>query len=147
MLYIIFSFLSYLLLSNYSHNIVILIPTRIVTTARHSVGAVSRGRLVFPHRSNTNTYIPKSSAHTTTLSFSTSQSRLADKESTKNSQKSPEEPPPMGFSLEGLDLSRNTKIAVIAILSIFGTIESIFWIKWIWTWLKVDKEEEPESKA
>ncbi|KAL7941459.1 hypothetical protein V8C42DRAFT_334629 [Trichoderma barbatum] len=38
------------------------------------------------------------------------------------------------FSFEGLGMSRNVKIFVIAVLSIFGTIETWVWCKGIYRW-------------
>ncbi|KAK1244300.1 hypothetical protein MKX07_003099 [Trichoderma sp. CBMAI-0711] len=47
------------------------------------------------------------------------------------------------FSFEGLGMSRNAKIFVIAVLSIFGTIETWVWCKGIYRWwYGAPKEEE-----
>ncbi|KAI1377418.1 hypothetical protein F4677DRAFT_57021 [Hypoxylon crocopeplum] len=125
-----------------------MLATRFAMTIRNSAGAVGRVRLVSSHSSTINSHIPKPSTHMTTSKFSTSRSRLATKQPNKDdSSKQSESPPPMQFSLDGLGMSRNTKIAVIIILSIFGTMESIFYIRWIWRWLAGTKDEEPESKA
>lgn len=121
-----------------------MLATRFAITARNGAGAISRG-IASPLRPKVSSHLPESSAPIASFKFSTSSSRCEKKQSTKDSSKSPEELP--SFSFEGLGMSRNTKIAVIVILSIFGTIESIFWIKWISNWFSGTKEGEPESKA
>ncbi|KAI1410919.1 hypothetical protein F5Y13DRAFT_166559 [Hypoxylon sp. FL1857] len=122
-----------------------MLATRLAVTARNSAGAVSRGRLIFPCRPTANSHIPKTSTSATSRNLSSSSPSLEKKQPTKDSPKSPEELP--SFSFEGLGMSRNTRIAVIVILSIFGTIETIFWIRWIRNWFSGTKDDEPESKA
>ncbi|OTA61083.1 hypothetical protein K449DRAFT_68576 [Hypoxylon sp. EC38] len=122
-----------------------MLATRFVVTARNGAGAIIRGRIASPFKPSVNPHLPKSSAPTASLNFSTSSSKFEKKQSTKNTTKSPEELP--SFSFEGLGLSRNSKIAVIVISSIFGTIESIFWIKWIWNWFSGTKDGESESES
>ncbi|KAI0840255.1 hypothetical protein F5Y06DRAFT_252171 [Hypoxylon sp. FL0890] len=122
-----------------------MLATRSVVTARNSAGAVSRGRIAFPYWPAINSYISKASTPITSFKFSTTSSRPEKKQSTKDSSKPPEELP--AFSFDGLGMSRNTKIAVIVILSIFGTIETIFWIKWIWNWFSGTKDDEPRIKS
>jgi hypothetical protein len=39
-------------------------------------------------------------------------------------------------SLESLGIGRNMKLFLLAVLSIFGTIETWFWCKAIWIWWK-----------
>lgn len=124
-----------------------MLSTRLVTMTRNSAGAVSRRHLVFPHTSTINPHAPRSPTPIAISNFSTSRHRLATKQPPKDSSKSPEEPPPMNFSFEGLGMSRNTRIAVLVILSIFGTIESIFWISWIWELFTGKKDDGSESKA
>ena len=49
------------------------------------------------------------------------------------------------FSFQGLSTNSTVKIVVIAALSVFGTIESIFWAKVLWAWVsppKIEKENE-----
>ncbi|KAH7234786.1 uncharacterized protein BKA55DRAFT_579452 [Fusarium redolens] len=46
------------------------------------------------------------------------------------------------FSLESLGLSKRTRIVVLVVLSIFGTIETWFWCKAIWQWRKGHREGE-----
>lgn len=52
------------------------------------------------------------------------------------------------FSLDGLGLSKNMKVFLIVVLSIFGTMETWFYCKAIWRWwygeegLKVTTEEK-----
>ncbi|KAI1842326.1 hypothetical protein JX266_011494 [Neoarthrinium moseri] len=40
------------------------------------------------------------------------------------------------FSLESLGMSKNMRIGVLAIISVFATIETWFWCQWIWRWWK-----------
>ncbi|CAG9989525.1 unnamed protein product [Clonostachys byssicola] len=40
------------------------------------------------------------------------------------------------FNLNSLGLSKNMKILVLGIISIFGTVETWFWCKAIWRWWK-----------
>ncbi|KAI1452931.1 hypothetical protein F4805DRAFT_445510 [Annulohypoxylon moriforme] len=120
---------------------------RFAMAVRNGAGTVTRGRIVSPNRSITNPHISQSSTSTSISNISTSSAKFATKKSTRDPQKSPEEPPPMQFGFEGLGLSRNTKIAVIVIISIFGTIETIFWVQWIWRWFSGAKNDESENKA
>ncbi|PTB41861.1 hypothetical protein M441DRAFT_57948 [Trichoderma asperellum CBS 433.97] len=46
------------------------------------------------------------------------------------------------FSFEGLGMSKNVRIFVIAVLSIFGTIETWVWCKGIYRWWNGPSEEE-----
>ncbi|KAL6892043.1 hypothetical protein GGI43DRAFT_194544 [Trichoderma evansii] len=46
------------------------------------------------------------------------------------------------FSFEGLGMSKNTRIFVITVLSIFGTIETWVWCKGIYRWWNGPSEEE-----
>ncbi|OCK98803.1 uncharacterized protein K441DRAFT_654176 [Cenococcum geophilum 1.58] len=48
-------------------------------------------------------------------------------------------------SFKDLGASRTVKIAVIASLSVIGTIESIFWAKVIWAKISPSPQEEPKS--
>ncbi|KAL2205847.1 hypothetical protein CC79DRAFT_1334189 [Sarocladium strictum] len=43
------------------------------------------------------------------------------------------------FSLEGLGVSKNMKIALYTVLGIYGTIETWFWCKWAYHWWYGDK--------
>ncbi|CAI6064835.1 unnamed protein product [Clonostachys chloroleuca] len=45
------------------------------------------------------------------------------------------------FNLNSLGLSKNMKILVLGIISIFGTIETWFWCKAIWRWWKGSETE------
>ncbi|KAL6856801.1 hypothetical protein J3F83DRAFT_751866 [Trichoderma novae-zelandiae] len=64
--------------------------------------------------------------------------------SLRNKQQNNDELP--SFSFEGLGMSRNVKIFVIAVLSIFGTIETWVWCKGIYRWWNgAPKEEEKHS--
>ncbi|GME33331.1 uncharacterized protein JN550_012151 [Neofusicoccum parvum] len=51
----------------------------------------------------------------------------------KASSGTPEYP---SFSFEALGISKNMRIGVIVVLSIFGTIETWFWCQWAWRWWK-----------
>lgn len=43
-------------------------------------------------------------------------------------------------SFEGLGISRNMKVVLLVILGVFGSIETYFWCRAIWTWWKGDEE-------
>ncbi|KAH7185083.1 uncharacterized protein B0J16DRAFT_124453 [Fusarium flagelliforme] len=43
------------------------------------------------------------------------------------------------FNLDSLGLGKHVKVALIVILSIFGTIETWFWCKALWEWRKGSK--------
>lgn len=43
-------------------------------------------------------------------------------------------------SFESLGISRNMKVVLLVILSVFGSIETYFWCKAIWTWWKGGEE-------
>ncbi|TFB01170.1 hypothetical protein CCMA1212_007059 [Trichoderma ghanense] len=45
------------------------------------------------------------------------------------------------FSFEGLGMSRNARIFVIAVLSIFGAIETWVWCKGIYRWWNKDETQ------
>jgi hypothetical protein len=54
------------------------------------------------------------------------------------------------FSLSALGLSRNMRMGLLVILSIFGTIETWFYGQAIWRWWKAKQEEkaaETEAEA
>ncbi|KAL6812858.1 hypothetical protein GGI42DRAFT_313113 [Trichoderma sp. SZMC 28013] len=57
-----------------------------------------------------------------------------------NKQQNNEELP--SFSFEGLGMSRNVKVFVIVVLSIFGTIETWVWCKGIYRWWNGPSEKE-----
>ncbi|PTB77111.1 hypothetical protein M440DRAFT_1401453 [Trichoderma longibrachiatum ATCC 18648] len=60
--------------------------------------------------------------------------------SLRSKQPDPNELP--SFSFEGLGMNRNTKVFVIAVLSIFGTIETWVWCKGIYRWWNGAPKEE-----
>ncbi|UKZ72311.1 uncharacterized protein TrAtP1_013254 [Trichoderma atroviride] len=72
-------------------------------------------------------------AHTSLRTFSAHSSLLNQK------QKDSELPK---FSFEGLGMSKNSRIFVIVVLSIFGTIETWVWCKGIYRWWYGPSEEE-----
>ena len=75
--------------------------------------------------------------------FSTGRPRLTKPPSSKPANPNPEYPP---FSFEALGISRNMKLVIIGLLSVFGTLESWFWCKAIWRWWKGgDAAAQPES--
>lgn len=43
-------------------------------------------------------------------------------------------------TLEALGIGKNMKLFLIAVLGVFGTIETWFWCKAIWIWWKGDRE-------
>ncbi|KFA69071.1 hypothetical protein S40285_10314 [Stachybotrys chlorohalonatus IBT 40285] len=73
-----------------------------------------------------------------------------------NQPKSPEQPKAAkangpqeietpSFDLASLGLGKNMKILVLAIISIFGTIETWFWCKVIWRWWRGESTDNPEQ--
>ena len=46
------------------------------------------------------------------------------------------------FNFDSLGIGKHMKVALIIILSIFGTIETWFWCKAIWEWRKGSKESQ-----
>ncbi|KAK9438585.1 hypothetical protein VB005_06731 [Metarhizium brunneum] len=50
------------------------------------------------------------------------------------------------FSLHGLGISRNMKLALVGILGIFGAMETCMYGKWIWQWYKGQADDEQMSK-
>jgi hypothetical protein len=50
-----------------------------------------------------------------------------------------------GFSLAGLGISKNMRLLLIAILSVFGTIETWMYCKWIWSWWKGELKSEQSA--
>ncbi|KAL7929323.1 hypothetical protein V8C35DRAFT_315721 [Trichoderma chlorosporum] len=58
----------------------------------------------------------------------------------RNKRQNNEELP--SFSFEGLGMSKNAKIFVIVVLSIFGTIETWVWCKGIYRWWNSSSEKE-----
>lgn len=75
-------------------------------------------------------------AHTASRTFSAHSSLL-------NQQQKDNELPK--FSFEGLGMSKNTRIFVIVVLSIFGTIETWVWCKGIYRWWNGPSEEEKKQ--
>jgi hypothetical protein len=61
----------------------------------------------------------------------------------RNQQQKNDELP--SFSFEGLGMSRNVKIFIIAVLSIFGTIETWVWCKGIYRWWNGPSEKEKKQ--
>ncbi|KAI0852211.1 hypothetical protein F5Y00DRAFT_227580 [Daldinia vernicosa] len=122
----------------------------ITTTARSSVSAV-RGRIAYPYYRPTptfNSHLSNQSTRIAASKFSTSSSGLsAKKPANEPSKQQSDETPPMGFSFEGLGMTRRTKIAVVIIISIFATMETIFYIRWFWGWYSGTEDDETESKA
>ncbi|KAH7042805.1 hypothetical protein B0J12DRAFT_702190 [Macrophomina phaseolina] len=55
------------------------------------------------------------------------------------SSANPDYPP---FSFEALGVSKNMKMLIIGLLSVFGTIETWFWCKAIWRWWKGESKAE-----
>ncbi|KAI8965710.1 hypothetical protein F5Y11DRAFT_367619 [Daldinia sp. FL1419] len=121
---------------------------RIVTTVRTSAGAV-RGRIThpYPYGPTFNSHLSNQSTRFTTSRFSTFNSALSAKKPVNDPSKQPDEIPSTGFSFEGLGMTRKSKIAVLIILSIFGTMETIFYIRWFWGWYSGTEEDETGSKA
>ncbi|KAI2623329.1 hypothetical protein GGR54DRAFT_48030 [Hypoxylon sp. NC1633] len=124
-----------------------MLATRLALPFRHGATAVGRGRLVssYSYSFNSHTHLIRPSTRAYAMMFSTTRSVLESKQPPKQDpSKNPDIP---GFSFEGLGMSRNAKIAVIVILSIYGTMESLFYIRWIWRWFEGSKDGGSESKT
>lgn len=95
-----------------------------------------------PRRLNTNIPPPPESPRPSSTNASAAQSS-ASAEASQNGN--PELPK---FSLDGLGVSKNMKVFLIVVLSIFGTMETWFYCKAIWRWwygeqgLAVTEEEK-----
>ncbi|KAF4311830.1 hypothetical protein GTA08_BOTSDO12540 [Botryosphaeria dothidea] len=61
------------------------------------------------------------------------------KNDSEQTSSNPDYPP---FSFEALGISKNMKMVIIGLLSVFGTIETWFWCKAIWRWWKGDGKDE-----
>ncbi|KAI0119179.1 hypothetical protein F4814DRAFT_410972 [Daldinia grandis] len=122
---------------------------RIITTARSSASAVRGRRIAYPYRPTFNSHLSNQSTQIAASKFSTSSSGLSAKKPTNDdpSKQRPDEIAPVGFSFEGLGMTRRSKIAVIIIISIFATMETIFYIRWFWGWYSGTEDDETESKA
>ncbi|GME55546.1 hypothetical protein GTA08_BOTSDO12540 [Neofusicoccum parvum] len=83
----------------------------------------------------------------TAAAFSTRRPLRSDQRSNphkdRESGPNPDYPP---FSFEALGVSKNMKMVLIGLLSVFGTIETWFWCKAIWRWWKGDGKDEEEHK-
>ncbi|KAL7625404.1 hypothetical protein AAE478_004624 [Parahypoxylon ruwenzoriense] len=120
-----------------------MLTVRLLAPIRSSAGAAKSGRLAFPRESTTNPHSLRTPAHTISRTNFSTRSRLSIKQPTnENSSKPPANPSLGEFSFEGLGMSRNVKIFIIAILSIFGTIETYFWVMWIRRWFAGGKDDE-----
>ena len=60
----------------------------------------------------------------------------------RQSNPSNQNPSYPALNLDSLGLGKHMKLALIIILSIFGTIETWFWCKAIWEWRKGSKESQ-----
>ena len=49
------------------------------------------------------------------------------------------------FSLKDLGLSKNMRLVVIGIISVFGTMETWLYCKAIWRWWKSGEEEAKQT--
>ncbi|KAH7254590.1 hypothetical protein B0J15DRAFT_494673 [Fusarium solani] len=74
--------------------------------------------------------------------------RAAQKEQRASKQPQPHQPQDSGnpsypaFSLDALGLSKNMKVVVLVLISIFGTIETWFYCQAIWRWWKGRQESQ-----
>ncbi|KAI1805471.1 hypothetical protein F4811DRAFT_514832 [Daldinia bambusicola] len=123
-----------------------MLTSRFATIVRSSAGAV-KSRIACPYRPTFSSHLLSQLTRATTSKLSTSSSGLSAKRPTNDPSKQPDKIPPMGFSFEGLGMTRRTKIAVIIIISIYGTMETIFYIRWFWRWYSGTEDNETESKA
>jgi hypothetical protein len=72
--------------------------------------------------------------------------RWMTRESSKRKAERNETPGPNpsypAFSFNSLGLGKRTRIVLMVVLSIFGTIETLFWCKAIWQWRNGRRETE-----
>ena len=73
-------------------------------------------------------------------------SQKAEPQKRQSDAASPHNPSYPAFSLDGLGASRGVKVVVIAGLTVLGTMETIFWSKWLWAKFSPAPEEESKSK-
>jgi hypothetical protein len=59
----------------------------------------------------------------------------------------PQNPSLPDFSFQGLGANRTVKVIVIVCLPVFGTIESIFWVKALWAKFSPSPEEESKPEG
>ncbi|KAI0379908.1 hypothetical protein F5Y04DRAFT_258627 [Hypomontagnella monticulosa] len=123
-----------------------MLATRFAVAVRSSAGAVSRGRIT-SHKLTNGLYAPKPSTQITTSKLSTSCSRLTAKDPKKDPSKSPEDPIPMGSIFKDLAISRTAKIVILIALSIYGTMEAIFYYNWFRRWWTGGDDNQSGSKA
>ena len=92
--------------------------------------------------------IPYSRAMISPTRLAVSRLRFTTQTALRNGQPSKTQSPPKSpnpgnpeypaFSFEALGVSKNMRIFLIVVLSIFGTIETWFWCQTIWRWWKAD---------
>ncbi|KAH7042263.1 hypothetical protein B0J12DRAFT_579520 [Macrophomina phaseolina] len=108
--------------------------------ATSAVGRLARLRLVAPlaRRPTAAHFRPTASA-----AFSTWPSlrpgQRSDPKHDSEPSANPDYPP---FSFEALGVSKNMKMGIIGLLSVFGTIETWFWCKAIWRWWNGESKAE-----
>ncbi|CAM1502481.1 Fc.00g044650.m01.CDS01 [Cosmosporella sp. VM-42] len=85
------------------------------------------------------------------LSFATQpvpQNKQPNKPQSPPETPSPGNPEYPAFSFEALGVSKNMKIFLMVVLSIFGTIETWFWCQTVWRWWKGSQPKAiPEGKS
>ncbi|RSL50318.1 hypothetical protein CEP54_011995 [Fusarium duplospermum] len=64
------------------------------------------------------------------------------KQSQAHQPQNPGNPEYPAFSLESLGLSKNMRIVILVLVSIFGTIETWFYCQAIWRWWKGRQESQ-----
>ncbi|KAF7511318.1 hypothetical protein GJ744_004883 [Endocarpon pusillum] len=84
------------------------------------------------------------SRNLTTFNNKDNVSQKAEPQKRQSDAASPQNPSYPAFSFDGLGASRGVKVVVIAGLTVLGTMETIFWSKWLWA--KFSPVPEGESK-
>lgn len=51
----------------------------------------------------------------------------------------------LSVSFEGLGISRNMKVVLLVILGVFGSIETYFWCRAVWTWWRGGEEGDGQE--
>lgn len=84
------------------------------------------------------------SRNLTTFNTKDNVSQKAEPQKRQPNAASPQNPSYQTFSFDGLGASRGVKVVVVAGLTVLGTMETIFWSKFLWA--KFSPVPEGESK-
>lgn len=107
--------------------------------------AIRASNTLFPKQASFSTRL--FSAQTLRRSSQTPPNFKQQRQQQQQNGKSGESVEPPAFNLESLGLSRNMKLLVLGIVSVFGTIETWFWCKAIWRWWKGAEADSSSPSA